>query len=92
MQAPAHAYYAALGSQADCCSVPPWISFSRSAAHSVQRPQPLPRPSSIASTSTVAAPSCAQRLISRSVIALQMQMYMRRRVDNENENHYRLFA
>jgi hypothetical protein len=50
-------------------------SRSKSIAHSMQRPQPAPTPSSDASWSTELAPERAHSRTWRSVIALQIQMY-----------------
>src|SRR6266542_3275998 len=84
--------------------VPPWIdgatspaapvifvtvSSSSDLAQQTQRPHPSPTPRPWARSSAERVPSSAAWTICRSVIALQMQMYMRRRYHcaNGNANH-----
>src|SRR5262245_54888316 len=52
------------------------VSWTSAIAHDVHRPQPSPTPSPRARSSGERAPSSAAWTIWRSVIALQMQMYM----------------
>src|SRR5271170_2626492 len=52
------------------------VSPSSVFAQDVQRPQPRPTPSPCARSCVERAPSSTARTISRSVIALQRQMYM----------------